>query len=135
MLSQRQRNSKKFGHCWALWSSVHPVGSSSSSSYGFLMYLGFFVIFKLGGDIYCKTHLKKWVPYFVKTSVFKIAGRISNFKTCILAFSKTQFQVKSQCQTHIYSRFCLKTHICPAISPWKRGKIEKGFEEEKKKWR
>jgi hypothetical protein len=96
---------------------VHPAGSSSSFSHEFLMYLGFFVIFKLGGDIYGKTHLKKCVPYFVKTSFFKIAGRTFNFKTRILAFSKTQFQIKSQCQTHVYSRFCLKTHICPAISP------------------
>jgi hypothetical protein len=39
---------------------VHPAGYSSSSSYGFLIYLGFFfVIFKLGGDIYGKTRLKK----------------------------------------------------------------------------
>jgi hypothetical protein len=67
---------------------VHPTGSSFSS-YGFLMYLGFFVIFKLGGDIYGKTRLKKCVSYFVKTGVFKIAGRTSNFKTRILAFSKT----------------------------------------------
>ena len=81
------------------------------------MHLGFFVIFKLSGDIYGKTHLKKCVPYFVKISVFKIAGRTSNFKTCILTFFKTQFQVKSQCQTHGYSSFQTKTHICPTNSP------------------
>ena len=99
---------------------LSSVKLSAPSRFFFFIWVldvsGFFVIFKLGGDIYGKTRLKKCVPYFVKTDVFKIAGRTSNFKTCILAFSKMQFQVKSQCQTHVYSRFCLKTHICPAKS-------------------
>ena len=116
MLRQREGNLKKF-----LWEkTVRPAivqlceaqctqqvlrsSSSSSSLYKWVLDVSsrFFVIFKLGRDIYGKTHLKKCVPYFVKTSIFKTAGRTSNFKTHILAFSKMQFQIKSQCQTHVY---------------------------------